>query len=207
MKRCLLVLLTTLGLGWSAAPAHAFGWDWVCCPTYYVTYEQRVVTCYRPQWYADKVPCLVPKVSYRETVTPVQYYEYVPRWYDDQQAYVHYTPVPRVVQQDVVTCRLVPEVLFDPCTFCCYVSCRVEPSVTRVQSVVYDYKPEVKYQPVKLCKYEPVERVYQHRSYVPVVTQEPSWALSYRCEMVPYQATVSVPVIVPCPTYVFAGLH
>jgi hypothetical protein len=143
------------------------------------------------------VPCVVPRVTYREQVTPVHTVAYRPEWEQQTRKVVYYVPEPRVVERDVVTSQFVPVLAGSPITGCAVNYCPV-PAVQRVSCVVCNYRPEVRDQVTNVCRLVPEVKVVQQRSYVPEVGYETSTTVRYDCVMVPYQQVVNVPVCVPC---------
>jgi hypothetical protein len=176
-----------------AGPTPAFAqWCYIgppCC----IAYEMRPVTCYRTEWRAEKVPCVVQKVSYRQEVIPVKTSVWVPQEYEQKSRRSYYVPLPRVVEREVAQWIWVPTVAFDPCTCCCVVSWCPQLTTTRVRCVEYDYRLEERLETVRMCRWVQQETVVNQVRYTPVVTQEPSWTVRQYCVTVPYQVYVCVP--------------
>lgn len=166
----------------------------VCPPVCCVTYEWRPVVCYRPEWQAEKVPCMVQRVNYRREVTPVKVQCWAPKWVDEPVRVSYYTPVPREVEREYARCVMIPVPWVDPCTGCCFVTYCPQWVKDRVRCVEYDYRRDEREERVRVCKWEPYWTSVDQVRWVPEVTQEPSWTIQYRCVMVPYQSMVCVPV-------------
>jgi hypothetical protein len=170
-----------------------------CCPIpFVVAYEMRTVTCYRPEWREEKVPCVVQRVSYRRDVVQVPCSTWVPQWSDQQVRTSYYVPVPKVVERAVPRCVMVPVTMCDPCTGCCFVQYCPQWIVQRVQCTEYDYRVAERTDVVKVCKMVEQRTVVEQVCWTPVVTAEQSWTTRCYCVMVPYQSQVCVPVWVPC---------
>jgi len=254
-KRLFAALLATLLLG-SAAPVRAGGCGWVGCaaPACGVTYVDRVVTCYRAETRTRVVPVQVTryvtetvpeKVKYVEMVqevTPTErtetYYVCVPRevqynytvnvpvWTPTTVKQTYYTCAPQEVVTQVPVCRSVPCQVCDPCTGCCYTSCKQVTEWQSVRTVVYRPVAQTRDVTVNVCSYrqeqrtgtytvhemqprsrkvtvnvvtcKPVEReTTVNRVVCRAVTETVNVTQAY-CEMVPYQCTVRVPVAVGC---------
>jgi hypothetical protein len=162
-----------------------------------VTYQMCPVTCYRAEWRAEKVPIVVPRVTYRKEVTPVEVMVWVPKAFDEKVQRTYYTPVPKVVERDVPGCTWVPIVWCDPCTGCPIVTYCPQMSVQRVQCIEYDFQRDDRVEAVRVwrCVQEP-RKVDQVR-WIPEVTNENTWTVRYTCVMVPYQSYMCVPVWMP----------
>ncbi len=178
-------------------PAQAFGcgpWIYYCPPTCWVTYQYQTVMSYRPEWRAEKVPCVVQKVSYRQETTKVPVTVYVPKMFDEKVRTSFYVPTPKIVERPVTTCVMVPMVSVDPCWGCSYVTCCPQWVTQTVKCTVYDYKLQTRDDVVKVCRMVPEQRMVDQVRWIPQVTQEQSWTVRYTCVMVPCQTTVCVPV-------------
>ena len=166
----------------------------VCC----VTYQYQTVTSYRPEWRAEKVPCVVQRVSYRQEITKVPVTVYVPTMFDEKVRTSFYVPIPTIVERPVTTCVMVPMVTVDPCTGCCFATWCPQTVTQMVKYTTCDYQLRTREDMVKVCKMVPEARVVDQVSWSPVVTQEQSWTVRYTCVMVPCQTTVCVPVYTWC---------
>src|SRR5262249_29080896 len=125
----------------------------VCSPC--VTYVERVVTCYRPEWREEKVKVTVNRMYCRAEVVPVKCTYMVPVFKDVKQTYTYLVPVPRIVEQEVMRCRYVPVECCDPCTGCVSTCYRPEMFAERVKCTVYECKEEKKDVMVRVCHYVP----------------------------------------------------
>lgn len=196
MKTTVWSCVVFLVWGLSDSQAEAF---YLCCPPpCCIAYEMRAITCYRPEWKEEKVPVTVEKVKYRKEVDKVKVKVYVAKLFDEKVQTSYYVPVPKVVEQDVATCVTVPIILVDPCSGCCYVSCRPQWATQKVKCTVYDYKVEKRDVSVKACKWVPEDRVVEQVRWVPEVTREQVMTVRRYCVPVAYQATICVPVYIPC---------
>jgi hypothetical protein len=184
--RAFFVALFGLLIAASSAQAQ---WCFPCC----VSYEPVPVVCYRPEWRAQQVPCVVELVNYRREVTLVRVQVMVPRMFDEQVRTSHYVPTPREVERDAWYCVPVPIVCVDPCTCCPYVTYTSQWVRHRVRCVEYDYQLVNRVDNVRVCRMVPEDRVVEQVRYVPEVSQVQSWTVRYTCVMVPYQSVVWVP--------------
>lgn len=169
-----------------------------CAPVCCVSYQYQVVTTCRPEWRAEKVPCTIQKVSYREQVEKVNVTVQVPVMVDEKVRTCFYVPVTKVIERPVTTCVLEPMTMVDPCTGCCWTVCCPKYVTTMVKCQVCEYVMQTRDDVVKVCRMVPEQRVVERRYCVPVVTQEQSWTVQYHCVMVPCQTTVCVPVYTWC---------
>ena len=165
-----------------------------CPPNVTVRYEQRVVAGTRPEWKAEKVEIVVPKVTYREEIEQVRTIVMVPRVVDATQLRTAHGPIPRQIDRVVTTCRVVPYLTTHPCTGCPVLGCQVVPETHKVSTTVFDYQPRVHTVPIKVTRVMPEERYVPQTKFVPQVTQERTWTIRNTQTMVPYQTTVTVPV-------------
>ena len=162
-------------------------------------YEIRQVVCYRPEWREEKVPCVVHRVDYRKEVTRVKTQVWVPKQFDEKVRIAYYVPVPKEVERDVYTCVMVPMMMVDPCTGCCFVSCYPSWVAQRVRCVEYDYRKEERNENVKVWRCVQQDTVVDQVRWIPVVTEEKSWTVRHYCVMVPHATAYYVPsCYVPC---------
>ena len=180
-------------LTWTLAGVRADAFDGCFLPICQA-FETRVVVCYRPEWRAEKVPCVVQKVSYRAETTNVRVTVMAPKMFEERVRTCYYVPTPKVVERPVATCIPVPMVWTDPCTGCCWVSYCPQWVTTSVKCTVYDYRMQTRDETVRVCRLVPEERIVPQTRWIPQVTQEQSWTVRQYCVMVPYQTTVCVPV-------------
>jgi hypothetical protein len=168
------------------------------CVQMCVTYVDRMVTCYRPEWREEKFTYTVNRIVCKEVVTKQKCTKLVPKYYDEKRV-CHYTvQVAKPVTYDVCRCRMVCVQMVDPCTGCCYTCERPEYYTEKVCATVYECQPATREILVKVCRMEPV--VYEVdvcrvvRECVPEVRE----GCRRVCHMVAYQTCVRVPVCVPC---------
>lgn len=170
-----------------------------CCDPCCVTYVDKVVTCYKPQWHEEKVECIVNKLVCKEIVEKVKCNVLVPVWTEEKRKCCHYVSEPVDVIQDVVRCRLVPCKVCDPCTGCCHTCCRAETYVEKVKCTVYKCRPVTQDVTVKVCRMECREQIVDCKRIVTECVPTKVVQCVRRCVMVPCQTVVRVPVCVPCP--------
>ena len=151
------------------------------------------VVCYRPEWRAEQVPCVVQKVNYRREVTQVNVQVMVPRQFDEQVRSSYYVPVPREVERDVPRCVMTPFVCIDPCTCCPIVMYYPQWVNQRVRCVEYDYRREERVDNVRVWRCVAENRAVDQVRWIPEVTQEQSVTVRYTCVMVPYQSWTWAP--------------
>src|SRR5689334_2265279 len=140
MKTCLPALLALVGVALGARPADAWWWDGCAPCPWMITYQPVVVTRYYPQWQPRRVPCVVPRVTYREQVTPVATVSFRTEWEQQTRKVVYYIPEPRVVERDIVVSEFVPVLAGSPITGCA-INYYPRPKVQRISAVVCDYRP------------------------------------------------------------------
>jgi hypothetical protein len=157
----------------------------------------RSVIGYRAEWREEKVPIIVQRVNYRKEVTPVKTFVWTLQEFDEKVQRIYYTPVPRVVERDVASWCWTPWVWCDPCTGCPVVSYYPKQTIQRVQCVVYDYRPDVRVEAVRMCRWVQQPTVVDQVRWIPEVTPEKSWAIQRSCVMVPYEMRMCVPVWMP----------
>jgi hypothetical protein len=137
-------------------------------------------------------------VSYRREVTPVKVQDWKLQAFDERVRVAYYVPVPREVVREVPRCLLVPVMMFDPCTCCCFVTFQQHWVTDRVRTIECDYRKEERDVNVRVCRWVPEWRVIDQVHWIPEVREEKSWTMRPYCVMVPYQATVCVPVFMSC---------
>ena len=210
MKRFALVCLTACLLMMAAAPVQAFGChrrggnccESSCCSSCEttaccqpsVTYVDKVVTCYKPEWKERDVTCTVNRMVSKVVVTPVTQNICVPVWTEQKQMQTCYTQVPRQVEKEICCCRRVPVCCTDPCTGCTRRCCQTETFTQKVTCTVYDCVPVQKEVTVKVCSYKTEQRTVECRRVVCECVPETVTRKERYCVMVPYQTTVKVPV-------------
>lgn len=223
MKKLLTLGLTAAMLASLAAPAHAFGGrrkscapscDTGCAPAVQVSYVDKTVTAYKPEWKEKEVSYTVNKMVTREVVEKQKYMVQVPEYKDEKRTVTTYTMKPTVVERDVTTCRYVP-VCDDGCntgcdTGCgkrglfgrrggrgCGTPCVAVMETKKVSCTVMQCVPETKEVTVKVCTYKTEERTQEVKRIVCEWKPETVKAKQRYCEMVPYQTTVKVAVCTP----------
>ena len=206
MKTLLALGLAVFGLGLVAAPALAWGYHGCCAPaccepaccTPCVTYQDKVVTCYKPVFKTREVPCTVyHMVCHREDYErkiqcPVPYVT------QENRTITVMTCQPREVVRQVTCCRMVPTSVTDPCTGCCYTCCKPETYVQEVKCTEYDQVPVKKDITVSVCHTRMEERTIKCCRIVSECKPETVVRTECYCEMQSYQVTVKVPVCTPC---------
>jgi hypothetical protein len=195
-------VLTLAGLALVAAPAQACHWCHtsfscaraaVCCAPAPVTYVDKVVTCYKPEWKEREIKVVVNKVVKKEVVETVKCTVMEPEYKDVKRIDTVYKRVAHEVEKEVTKCHRVKECCVDECGRC-YTVRYWEPVTTKVKCVVYDRVPEKIERTVKVCTYKPVEKSYDVKRIVCELKPETVVRKEKYCEMVSYQKTIKVPV-------------
>ena len=163
-----------------------------------VTYVDKVVTCYKPTWKEEKITYKVNRIVCKEVITKEKCTSLVPKYYDEKRQCTYLVRVPKIVEQEVVRCRMVCVNMVDPCTGCTYVCRRPETYTEKVKCTVYECQTQVKDVIVRVCKMEPVTRDVEVRRIVRECVPEMVTTTRRVCQMVPTQTTVRVAVCVPC---------
>lgn len=167
-----------------------------CCDTC-VSWVEKQVTCYRPEWKWREVPCVVNQMVPREVVSEHKCTVLVPVWSEEKRWCMVNKMVPREVVQDVTCCRMVPVTCTDPCSGCSYTCCKPETYVQQVKCTVYDCVPEKKEYTVKVCSYREDVKTYNLKQIVYDCKQVTVMKKEHYCEMQAYQTVVKVPVYTP----------
>ena len=202
MKNTLVAGLTVACLTLLAGQAQAFGCCWYSCcpppcPPVKVTYVDQVVTCYRPVWQEEKIQCVVNKIVYREEIVTHKCTVMVPKWTDVKRTYTYLVQVPKTIEREVLTCRMVAVQMTD-CCGCPYTCYQPETVRQRVQCTIYECQERTKDVMVKVCNYVPQVRETKHRRLIPECQQETVERVRRYCVMQPYQTTIKVAMYVPC---------
>ncbi|HXG13397.1 MAG TPA: hypothetical protein VNK04_26805 [Gemmataceae bacterium] len=194
MKKLTAIGLTTVVMA-LAGPAVRAGH--VCCTPCCISWIEKTVTCYRPEWRERDVTCTITRVIPRVMVEERTCTVMIPVWTPEKRTIYVCRYVPREVEREVISCRMVPVTCTDPCTGCTYTSCRPEYVTHRVKCVVMEAVPEQREITVNVCSYRPEQRTFPvHR----VVCEYRPETITYKqryCVMVPYAAKVMVPVCCP----------
>jgi hypothetical protein len=208
MKKLLVPVMTLACLTLLAGQAWSFGcrrcrdssYESSCCPPVQtcVKYEERTVTCYKPEWKEEKVKCVVRKVYCRVEEVPVKCTVMVPKWETVKETCRYLVPVPRTVEREVVRCRYVAETRTDECTGCTYTCYKPETFTEKVKCTVWDCKEETKDVMRKVCRWEPEVREFKQRRVIPESREETVEMVRRYCVMRPYETKVKVAVCVPC---------
>lgn len=193
MKNACVMGAVALGLLVSAQPGEAGD----CCAPTTVAWVEQTVTCLRPEWREREVTCVVNRVVLREVVVPVKRVVMVPEFKDVTKTIVVAKLVAREVERDVVSCRMVPASVTDPCTGCVVTVCKPETVVYRVKCTVMECVPEQRDVVVRICCPKPVEQIVQCCKLVCELKPETVTRRECYCVLVPHQVTVRVPVCVP----------
>jgi hypothetical protein len=162
-----------------------------------VAYEEKTVTCYRPEFHEREEKCVEDKVVLHRDVTTEKYTVQIPIFEEQKRLCTVLTHVPHDTFHQETRCRLVSQCITDPCTGCTVTVCRPETYVETGKCTTWGYIPtqkEVTEQVCTGCKTE--ERT---RECVHVICEhhpEPGVRKVNYCIMVPYEVKVKVPV---CP--------
>lgn len=168
-----------------------------CVPTT-IAWVDKTVTCMRPEWRERDVTCTINRVVMREVIVPVKRVVMVPEFREVQKTIIVPKLVAREVEREVISCRMVPSCVTDPCTGCSVTVCKPELVTHRVRCVVTECVPEQKQITVRMCTPKPVEETVQCRKLVCEIQPQQVTRRECYCVMVPHEMTVKVPVCVPC---------
>lgn len=198
MKNMLAICITLLVLVALALPIEACGRSCCsapcCAPCCEITYVDKVVTCYRPEWRTKDVTCTINKMVPRTVTSIHKCTIMVPEWKSEKRTVTCCKLVPREVEREVTCCRMVSATCKDPCTGCTYTCCKPETYTTKVKCTVWDTVHEKKDVVVQVCHHHAEERTFECKHIVwdckpETVTRKVSY-----CQMVPYTTTVKVAV-------------
>ena len=210
MKRLMTLSLTAVALALCASPASAHGRRHscasdcapACAPAvqYTTVWVEKTVTAYKTEWHERDVKVVVHKPIFTEVETPHSCTVLVPEWKPVTKTITVLTPVPKVVERDVVCCRMVPVTLCDPCTGCPYTVCKPETYVQKVKYTVTECVPTPKEVTYNVCTYKEEVRKWTTKHVVCTWKEDTEMRKERYCVSVPYPTTVKVPVCVPvCP--------
>src|SRR5262249_2692255 len=157
MKRLVAIGLVVVVLTLAAPPARASG---VCCAPTCINWVEKTITCYRPEWHEREVTCTVTRVIPHVVVENRTCTVMVPFFTPQTRTIYVCRYVPREIEREVVSCRMVPVCCTDPCTGCSYTSCKPEYVTHRVKSCVMEAVPEQREITVNVCSYRPEERTF-----------------------------------------------
>jgi hypothetical protein len=219
MKSIVTLSLALVALGWAAAPADAFGrrnrgcesncadaCAPTCCaapapaPAPAPTFEEKEVTCYRPEWKERTVEYTVNRMVTRQEKVIEKVTEMVPSWTDKKVQQTCYNRVAKVVERPVTRCRMVPVCVTDPCTGCTRTCCQRETYTEMVKCTVWECVPVTKEVVVKVCNWNKVIKDVECVRCVCECKPEKVSRVEKYCEMIPYKTKVKVPVCAPCQT-------
>jgi hypothetical protein len=175
------------GGGCCAAPCYS------CCPQVCVTWVEKEVTCYKPAWKSKEVEYTYNKVVCKNVTSEYTCTVYKPVWKDKTVTQTYYVTKSRQVTHDV-TCYKPVQVQCTDCCGCCYTCCKMVPYTAQVTSTQYYCVPKQKEVNVKVCSYKPVKKTYQVTRVVATCKPVTATRTVKYCVMVPYKATVKVPV-------------
>jgi hypothetical protein len=163
-----------------------------------ITYVDKQVTCYRPEWREREVPCTINRVTSKVVVTPVNYTVCVPVYSEEKRTITVMNQVPHQVEREVTCCRMVPVCITDPCTGCTRTCCKPETYTQKVTCTVMECVPSQREITVKVCNFRQEQRTGECRRVVCECHPETIMQKQRYCVMVPYQQTVKVAVCTPC---------
>ena len=191
MKRGILAALTIV-LGGVAQDARAN--CVMCCPPC-VTWVPYCVTCYRPELRTRDVPFTVTRLVPRQEIIQRKCIVMVPQWHDEQQTCMVTMMEPRTLTSSEPVTTMVPMMVQDPCTGCCYMACKpVTTLVSRTRSFMAPVQVP-KQVTVKVCRMVPVERTYEERRTVCDTVAVPMVRKECYTVWTPYQATALMAVM------------
>lgn len=186
------LLFAAVLIGVVTAPASAC--CWFTPPTCCVSYEIRPILCYRTEWREERVPCVVQRVSYRREVSQVEVQRWVAQPVEQQVRRSYYVPVPREVEREVWRCVAVPIATIDPGTFLPCWTYATQWVRQPVRCIEYDYRREERDEVAQTCRWVQQPTMVEQVRWVPEYSQEQVWTVRRYGVMVPYQATVCIPV-------------
>jgi hypothetical protein len=206
MKKVIGIGLAAVVLALTATPARAFFCrrahdcsSTECCAPYQVTYVDKTITCYKPEWKERDVTCTINRLVTRTETVPVTCTVMVPVWHEEKRECITYTKVCKTIEKEVTKCRMVRACVVDPCTGCTR-RCRV-PEVTTciVPCKVWERVPQIHEYTVKVCTLKPEEQTIQRTRVICETKPETITRKETYCVMVPYEKTIKVPVCTPAP--------
>lgn len=160
----------------------------------------KVITVPMMQWRDETFEVI--KKAY--DIRPAKTFVMVPKYYDDVKIVTDIIKTPRVEIRDVPCCRMIPILIHDNCTGCCFIGNKPEPYIKKVPIQFEDTKLISRQVPVKVCRMTPQEVYYEQKVCRPVVETHVRRVPIY----VPVQKTVRVPQCMPSdvPVPAFPGL-
>jgi hypothetical protein len=199
--RAVAAAVSLLVLGTANAPLFGGG---ACgpgpCAPPPVAFEEKVVTCYKPEWREREEVCCTEKVVLHSHTTPQKYTVKIPVFTDQTRVCTVLTRVAHeTVRQETCT-RTVPVCVKDPCTGCTRTEYRTETYVKPVKCTVWESVPVQKAVTEKVCTgWKTEERT---RDCVSISVERRPATETKKVPyfvMVPHQVTIKVPVPVPGP--------
>jgi hypothetical protein len=166
-----------------------------------VAYEEKTMTCYKPEFHEREEKCVEDKVVLTPHVTTEKYTVLIPTFKEGKHVCTVTTHVPHDTFHEETRCRLVPQCITDPCTGCTVTVCRPEIHVETVRCTTWDYVPVQKEVTEQVCVgCRPEERT---RECVTVTCEHHPETVVKKvnyCIMVPYKVKVKVPVCPAAPS-------
>lgn len=112
------------------------------------------------------------KLVCREVVNYVKCVEMVPVWTEKQRTVTTYAKVAREIEKEVVSCKMVPECVCDPCTGCTKTCYKPQVCVQKVKCFVWDCVPTTQVVTEKVCCMQPQEKVVAKKCIVQELVEE-----------------------------------
>jgi hypothetical protein len=166
----------------------------MCCPPC-VTWVPCSFTCYRAEMRTRDVPFTVNTLVPRQEIIQRKCIVMTPQWRDEQRTCMVTVMQPRTLTSSNPVTTMVPTIVQDPCTGCCYTVCK---PVTTLQQCTKTFMAPVQVPQqftVKVCQMVPVERTIEERRTVCDTVAVPMVRKECYMVMVPYQATALMAVM------------
>src|SRR4051794_557340 len=163
-----------------------------------VAFEEKVVTCYKPEWRQREEVCHTEKVVLHTHTTPEKYTVKIPVFTDQTRVCTVLTRVPHETVHEETCTRTVPVCVKDPCSGCTHTEYKTETYVKPVKRTVWETVPVQKAVTEKVCTSWTTE--VRTRECVSIsVERRPTTEVKKvpYFVMVPHQVTIKVPISPP----------
>ncbi len=169
----------------------------VCCQPQ-ITWQERTITCYRPEWREREVSCTINRVVSHTVTEQRSCTVCVPTWHNEKRTITVCKCVPRQIQRQVCCTRMVPVCVTDPCTGCSHTCCKPECYTQTITCTVMEQVPENREIQVPVCVMKQEQRPYTVQRCVFECKPEVVKHMERYCVSVPYQQKIKVAVCQPC---------
>lgn len=159
-----------------------------------VQYVTRTHTQWKCETRQRVVPTVVSRVVTREVEEKYTYTEQVPVTTQQKRRETYSVTVSEEVVRQVPACKVVTELVSDPCTGQCRAVCRNLAVTQEVRCVVTRQVPRTREVVENVTTMKEVERVGTRRKTVEETVQETVHVTETYCAIVPVTTTVRVPV-------------